>query len=541
METKKYKEKLMRKKRENEEGVQNFFATLKGKLTLSLIAIIVILIGAIIGVNSQVSGEKIAKNVFISNIDVGGLTRSEAKKKIADNFKMKDLTLKYDNKSWTFKKDDAHLNFDLDKTVNEAYNVTRSNGFFGNLTKTVAADFGDKNNVKVAIDYDKNFMKTKLEDIRKEVDKGYKNATIITADPANQQGKTAPKDNSDQAKSNSGNEETKGEGKEAESDIKDAAQIQKEEYGVKLNTEKSLKDIEEKLGNETYETNIVVDKVKPKVTSEDLKGIDTLLGEFSTTMSAGYPGRSRNIVTAVGTSSDVILNPGQEYSFNDLTGMRTLENGYTYAPVIESGKLVTGIGGGVCQVSSTIYNAALNSGMEITVHRNHSIASDYVARGRDATVTDSGQDFKFKNSLKHKVFVKNTVNGNVITSQIYGSKADQQFIEIQTDTVGYSGAGARTIPDPSLPAGKRVVESYGYTGSTVITYRIFKDKDGKVLKREKVATNVYPSKAGVVRVGTKKVAPAQPKPAQQVPGAKTPQVQKPQVQAQPKPMQPQQQ
>lgn len=533
METKNYKEKLMEKIREEKDGGQNFFTTLKGKLTLTLIAIIVILLGTVIGINSQVSGEKIAKNVHISNIDVGGLTKSEAKKKIADNFKMKDLTLKYENKSWNFKKDDAHLSFDLDKTVDEAYNVTRTNVFFGNLKKTIAADFGEKNYVNVAINYDKNFVKSKLEEIRKEVDKEYKNATVVTAESATQQGETALRENSDQQKKVDSGEQTKDDNSQEVDNIKDAAQIQKEEYGIKLNTEKSLKDIEKKLASERYETNIVVDKVKPKITSEDLKGIDTLLGEFSTTMSSGYPGRSRNIITAASTSSDVILNPGQEYSFNDLTGMRTLKNGYTYAPVIESGKLVTGVGGGVCQVSSTIYNAALNSGMEITVHRNHSIASDYVGRGRDATVTDSGQDFKFKNSLKHKVFVKNTVNGNVITSQIFGSKSDQQFIEIQTDTVGYSGAGAKTIPDPTLPAGKKVVESYGYTGSTVITYRIFKDKEGKVLKREKVATNVYPSKAGVVRIGTKKVAPVQPKPGQQAPGTNTPQPQQPQGQQRP--------
>lgn len=533
METKNYKEKLMEKIREEKDGGQNFFTTLKGKLTLTLIAIIVILLGTVIGINSQVSGEKIAKNVHISNIDVGGLTKSEAKKKIADNFKMKDLTLKYENKSWNFKKDDAHLSFDLDKTVDEAYNVTRTNGFFGNLKKTIAADFGEKNYVNVAINYDENFVKSKLDEIRKEVDKEYKNATVVTAESATQQGETALRENSDQQKKVDSGEQTKDDNSQEVDNIKDAAQIQKEEYGIKLNTEKSLKDIEKKLASERYETNIVVDKVKPKITSEDLKGIDTLLGEFSTTMSSGYPGRSRNIITAASTSSDVILNPGQEYSFNDLTGMRTLKNGYTYAPVIESGKLVTGVGGGVCQVSSTIYNAALNSGMEITVHRNHSIASDYVGRGRDATVTDSGQDFKFKNSLKHKVFVKNTVNGNVITSQIFGIKSDQQFIEIQTDTVGYSGAGAKTIPDPTLPAGKKVVESYGYTGSTVITYRIFKDKEGKVLKREKVATNVYPSKAGVVRVGTKKVAPVQPKPGQQAPGTNTPQPQQPQGQQRP--------
>ena len=167
------------------------------------------------------------------------------------------------------------------------------------------------------------------------------------------------------------------------------------------------------------------------------------------------------------------------------------------------------LGGGVCQVSSTLYNAALKSGMEIVNVKNHTIPSSYVGMGRDATVTDSGIDFVFKNPYKHNVYIQNYVTGGSIVCQVFGSKADEQNIEIQTKTISVSQATPQKVEKSDLPAGKEEVDKASRNGYVVETYRIYKDKNGKQIKKEKIATSSYPKQNGVIFVGT---APVEEKP-----------------------------
>lgn len=172
--------------------------------------------------------------------------------------------------------------------------------------------------------------------------------------------------------------------------------------------------------------------------------MDKALGTSVTTFKNNY-NRTENIKIATNASSGVILKPGQEYSFNAIVGKRNKANGYKSAPVIVQGEMQEDLGGGVCQVSSTLYNAALKSGMEIVNVKNHTIPSSYVGMGRDATVTDSGIDFVFKNPYKHNVYIQNYVTGGSIVCQVFGSKADEQNIEIQTKTISVSQATPQKV------------------------------------------------------------------------------------------------
>ena len=170
--------------------------------------------------------------------------------------------------------------------------------------------------------------------------------------------------------------------------------------------------------------------------------------------------------------------------------------------------------------------------MEITNRRNHTIPSDYVSLGRDAMVVDGnpGQDFKFKNPFKHPVYIKNYVSGNKIGSQIFGFKEDKQNIKISTEMLGSFGGGSKTITDPSLPAGKRVVEKPARSGYNVVTYRSYLDENGKIIKTEKVANSSYPSQTGIIRVGAavKKTPTPSVKPSKQAKPTVNPQQQAPQ-------------
>ena len=191
-----------------------------------------------------------------------------------------------------------------------------------------------------------------------------------------------------------------------------------------------------------------------------------MLGSYSTTLyDSGY-GRVQNIKLATKKTSDIILMPGETFSYNKHTGVRSADNGYKLAHVISSGKVAYGIGGGVCQVSSTLFNAVLYSGLDIVSRTNHSIPSTYVDLGRDATVSDSGIDFVFKNNYKHPVFIKNNYTDGVIKCQIFGHKSDKKNREIST--------------------------KYGYN---ITTYRTYYDNNKKEIKKEAVCTSAYLSRS----------------------------------------------
>ena len=427
----------------------------------SLLFVLIIGTGAL---SLQTYSDKIAKNMIVAGVDIGDLNKKAALKKLTNVAKFKNITLEYDKKKWLLAKDDLDLQINFEKVVDEAYNYNKEDNFFSNLLKTLKADFGEKTNMKLSINYNQAALREKIEEIKTSIDRPIKDATLEEVD-----GKV---------------------------------KLIPDEPGLDLNLAASFKKAVGNLKNNEFNTELNVKKMQAKITANDLKGMDALLGSYETTF-GGMQNRDFNIKKSTIDSGGIILKPGQEYSFNGLTGEKTLENGYKGAPIIESGKLVIGIGGGVCQTSSTIFNTALLSGMEITTRRNHTIPSDYVSLGRDATVVDGnpGQDFKFKNPFKHPVFVKNYVDGNKIGSQIYGFKDDKQNIKITTEMISSFGGGMKTIVDPSLPAGKRVVEKPARVGYKVLTYRLYLNDDGSVIKSEQVASSSYPSQVGLVRVG----------------------------------------
>ena len=162
--------------------------------------------------------------------------------------------------------------------------------------------------------------------------------------------------------------------------------------------------------------------------------------------------------------------PQEIYSYNKATGPRVLSKGYKYAPVIIGGKYRNGEGGGVCQVSTTIYNAALLAGLEIVEVHNHTYISHYVSGGRDATVAYGYYDLKFKNPYSHPIYIKNIVGDGAITTKIYGCKDDMQRIYVRTEY--------------EYKKQKRIVK----------TYRVYLDQNNQKIKEELISTNKYDQK-----------------------------------------------
>lgn len=431
-----------------------------------VVAVLVVGMGIL---SAQVSSDKIAKNVSIAGVNLAGKTKTEALKILDQQSKFKNISLKHGKKSWDLPANDIDLDINFKSTVDKAYMVNRGGGFISNSISMLRSDFGKKTLVPLDMKYDDSKLEEKLVDIKGQLDSPVKNATLEYK-----------------------NEKTS---------------VIPEESGRDMKMLASKAKIEKELKKDNFNIDLVVNLKEAQFKASDLKGIDTLLGAYSTNY-GGAVGRNYNIEKSARDTNGIVLKPGEEFSFNGITGEKTLATGYKVAPVIESGQLVPGIGGGVCQTSSTIFNAALLSGMEITTRRNHTIPSDYVDLGRDATVVDGnpGQDFKFKNPFKHNVYIKNyTLNGK-LHSQIYGSKEDFQNIDVSTQMLGSFGGGNKTVPDASIPAGKKVVVKYGRPGYSVATYRIFKDDKGNTIKTEKIGISTYPAQVGLVKVGPAKGA-----------------------------------
>lgn len=429
---------------------------------IGIVSAIVILFIGMIG--SKVSGDKIAKNTYINGINVGGLTREDAKSELEQKYRLKDLDIVYLDKSWQVPYKDIDLSYDLDSTVENAYKINKENNFIENIYQTIKSEFGQKNNLNITVDYNEDKLKKCIENISKDINVDVKDASININGPS--------------------------------------IEVSDSISGLKVNVEESLKNIVRELKKGNTEAELIVTKVQPSIKREQLQEVNTLLGSYTTKFDSSVSGRSTNIRLASNRTSDVLIMPGESFSYNEHTGMRTIENGYKNAPVIVQGVVQEGLGGGVCQVSSTLYNAALYSGVSFVELKNHSIPSTYVSKGRDATVTDSGIDFVFKNNLEYPIYVKNYVSGNTVTCQIYGSSKDKQNIQISTSIDGVSEAPIKKVEDPTILKGKEKQLEKGRNGYTVSTYRIYKDENGDVIKKEKVATSYYPKKQGVIAVGT---------------------------------------
>ncbi len=183
---------------------------------------------------------------------------------------------------------------------------------------------------------------------------------------------------------------------------------------------------------------IHVNEIKPSVTEEDLQNVKgKLIGSYTTYFDAGNTNRTTNIKLASDRITNLILNPGETFSFNDVVGERTAAKGYKVAHVIVRGEFSEGIGGGICQVSSTLYNSVDEAGLKIVRRYSHSAKVTYVPPGRDATVSWGGPDFRFKNSLHKPVLIRIIISGGSITIKTYtvpGQDVNQKRVQNAPDT-----------------------------------------------------------------------------------------------------------
>lgn len=276
-------------------------------------------------------------------------------------------------------------------------------------------------------------------------------------------------------------------------------EIKSHEMGRKIDSDK-LKEIlnyvEHRDTQEYEEIVLPVEFIEPEITDEELKAqlFRDTIGSYTTyfrTDTQNNINRGHNIELAAKSIDGTILLPGEEFSFNKIVGPRTPQNGYRIAHVFVEGQIRDGTGGGVCQVSTTLYNAVLRSNLEILERHNHMFTVGYVPLGLDAAVSYGYADLVFKNTTGYPLIIYANVSNNTLSIRIRSTNDYPGLkVKLATKTISSTPRTVQFIDDPSLPLGTTIISENGMDGYIVDTY--IKVYNGDVLIREeKLHRSVY--------------------------------------------------
>lgn len=242
-------------------------------------------------------------------------------------------------------------------------------------------------------------------------------------------------------------------------------EIHEQIIGVDFNIQDAQNIINENKNQEQY--NIGLNLTNPNIFVKDLNIYNDELSSFSTNY-VNNPNRTTNLRIASSKITETVLMPGEKFSFNDVVGERTVAAGYKNAAIFVNGQVEDGLAGGICQVSSTLYNAVVGANLKIAERHNHSKLTSYLPGGKDATVVWGVYDFQFVNNRQYPIKIQMSVDGGVITAKILGVRENDEYeIAIDAGRVGTSGA-------------------YSYYNA----YKVYK-QNGVEVKREFLSKDLY--------------------------------------------------
>ncbi len=442
------------------------------KKALLIIIPLVILIGGLIGggyyiYENEINTNAIYEGVKIDGYDVGGKTKSEAYVFIRDrkenDDKDKFMKLLFDDKHYDISLKDLGYSYDFEKGVNEAYAIGRE----GNLLQRYKAIRNVRsNNININLESSYN-----NDSVLKTVD-------IIALDIYQ-------------------------EGKDAVLNFNNGKfTVSEDKEGRKVNKDQLAKMIQDNI-YELEDINIPIEVTQPKVTKALLSRINGVIGEFSTSFKGSSEGRIHNIKLSAQSLNNLLVMPGEEVSYNQKTGPRQAQSGYREAPVILNGELTPGMGGGVCQTSTTLYNALLLADLTIVERHPHSIAAAYVPRGQDGAVATGYLDLRFRNDFDFPVYISTKAVGDRVYFYIYGdTNAKDYTVRIEPELVETIPYKIKEVYDPKAAPGSRTLVQEGRNGYKVRTFKS-KIKDGKVIDRKQITFDYYREKDFIYNVGPK--------------------------------------
>ncbi len=253
--------------------------------------------------------------------------------------------------------------------------------------------------------------------------------------------------------------------------------------------------------------------VPPELSTREARamGIVTRLSIYTTTYNPGQSSRVNNIHLMAKAVDGALVAPGETFSLNERVGPRTAEEGYQEAPVIVRGELVPALGGGVCQVATTLFNAAFFAGLPILERHNHSFYISHYPKGRDATVSYGSLDLKFKNDTSAYLLIKAWYSSSSLTFAIFGADIDFKVTYSTSPFSNYKPYKVEKVKDPTLPKGKEEIEQSGIMGRSVtVTRKVY--RNGQLVIEDKFYS-AYRPRTQIVRVGTKEEGSLETTPA----------------------------
>ncbi len=264
--------------------------------------------------------------------------------------------------------------------------------------------------------------------------------------------------------------------------------IEPERIGIVVEKAK----VKEALNSQQESYELEVETQIPETTAAELEKLlfRDNMGSFSSSFATSTAARASNVILTANRINGKILMPGDVFSYDSTIGRRTVANGYKEAGVYIGNKVESGIGGGICQTSSTLYSAVLYSNLEIVARTSHSLPVSYVPLGQDATIAEGYIDFKFKNNTDYPVKIVATVRGRRLTCSILGVKDPNISVQLVNTVVSTSEPKTERTENAEVPKGYKRILNKGAKGYTVASQRIVKES-GKVIKTEKLTRSVY--------------------------------------------------
>ncbi len=449
----------------------------KKKLPLGIIiALGVLAIGVVGFITYQYNTVKawsdlVYPGVKIEGEDLSGKTKDQAKKIIEQKYgaviAKKKINIKTPDRNYILDYSKLNPKYNMDDVVNEAFTYGKSE----NLLKKYMIIKGSKQKqYTLKFTYNVKPVNELVDSIEKDINKDPVDATL---------------------KGSGGN-----------------FTVVPDVKGIKLQKDKLQKEVISKLdGKVGQDVNIQAptEALTAKITSDKIGSINARIGGYSTDYgSISSSERANNIILSTRSINGKILMPGDSFSFNDVVGERTAQKGYQSAGIIVGNQVESGLGGGICQVSTTLYNAVLRANIKSTERSHHTLPSHYVPLGMDATVDYDNLDYKFKNTLSYPIYIEGDSSGGVVAFNIYSNDSLSSIVtDINSQVYQTIQPEVKYVDDANLPEGQTESVQPPYTGYKVKVTKTT-SQSGKVISEELISDDYYKPVDGVIKKGIKK-------------------------------------
>lgn len=508
-----------------------------GLLIFSIIFFIVFLLASVFSTVFafiNVNNTTFVSGISILGIDVSGLSKDDAKQKVTDDVSNRlstDVIFKHNDETYTLLPSSVGGSFDIDKVIDDAYSVGRNGNIFQNNFAILNAMINSKNFIP-----DFSFNSDSFDNSISQMNSNFADGIVEPSYDISgnnliiKSGKNGNIVDSDKIKSlfvdklifvpyNTDSIEVPVFSKEANKIDIDAihSEIYKEAQDASYTTNPyavypssngldfniSIDEAKALITGDKDSYTIPLKTLYPNVKTSDIgiEAFPNLLSSYSTSFASSSSNRTTNVSLATNKINGKVLMPGEVFSFNGTVGKRTPQAGFKVAGVYMNGQVATDYGGGICQVSSTLYNAVLRANLEIVDRSNHMFEVGYVPIGTDATVSWGAPDFKFKNSRSYPIKIVTSSSNRKCVVKFYGLKESEEYdIEIVSYRTGSVPYRTTYTTDSSLAAGQQKVIQRGSNGAKSVAYRIRK-KNGQVISKELLSKDTYDPHNQIIAVG----------------------------------------